>query len=64
MNAKLLIFGDISKEYFKVVDTEDAVVAYLTALAGGEWTHFHLVFLGIGSSTIDFLSLSVWISFC
>ena len=31
--AKLLIFGDISKEYFKVVDAEDAAVADSAALA-------------------------------
>ena len=36
MNTKVRIFSDISKEYFKVVDAEDAAVANLTALAGGK----------------------------
>ena len=34
--AKLLIFGNISKKYFAVVDSEDAAVANLAALAGGK----------------------------
>ena len=32
--AKLLIFGNISKKYFAVVDSEDATVADFAALAG------------------------------
>ena len=29
----------ISKKYFKVIDFEDAAVAYLTALAGGKYLY-------------------------
>lgn len=36
-SAKLLIFGEVSKEYFAVVDAEDAAVANLAALAGGKY---------------------------
>ena len=36
MNTKVRIFSDISKEYFKVVDAEDAAVADTAALAGGK----------------------------
>lgn len=35
-SAKLRIFSGISKEYFQVVDAEDAAVAYFAALAGGK----------------------------
>ena len=38
-NAKLRIFSGISKEYFEVVDAEDAAVAYLPALAGGKYLY-------------------------
>ena len=34
--AKVRIFSDKSKEYFKVIDFEDAAVANLAALAGGK----------------------------
>ena len=37
MNTKVRIFSDISKEYFKVVDAEDAAVADTAALAGGQY---------------------------
>ena len=41
--AKLLIFGEIvksdSKKYLQVVDTKDAAVANLTALAGGKYLY-------------------------
>ena len=33
-NTKLVIFSEVSKKYFKVVDTEDAAVADFAALAG------------------------------
>ena len=36
MGANIIIFSEISKEYFKVIDFEDAAVANLTALAGGK----------------------------
>lgn len=38
-SAKLRIFSGISKEYFQVVDAEDAAVAYLAALAGGKYLY-------------------------
>ena len=34
--AKLHVFSDISKEYFKVIDFEDAAVADFATLAGGK----------------------------
>ena len=34
--AKVRIFSDKSKEYFKVIDFEDAAVADFAALAGGK----------------------------
>lgn len=34
--AKLIIFSDISKEYFKVVDFEDTAVADFATFAGGK----------------------------
>ena len=37
--AKVRIFSDKSKEYFKVIDFEDAAVANLAALAGGKQLH-------------------------
>lgn len=33
-NTKLVIFSEVSKKYFKVVDAEDAAVADFPALAG------------------------------
>lgn len=36
MGTNLRLFSDISKEYFKVIDFEDAAVANLAALAGGK----------------------------
>lgn len=35
-NTKLVIFSEVSKKYFKVVDAEDAAVADFAALAGGK----------------------------
>lgn len=35
-NTKLVIFSEVSKKYFKVVDAEDTAVAYFAALAGGK----------------------------
>ena len=32
-STKLLIFRELSKEYFKVIDAEDTAIAYLAALA-------------------------------
>ena len=37
--AKVRIIREISKEYFEVVDAEDAAVAYLAALAGGKYLY-------------------------
>ena len=37
--AKVRIFSDKSKEYFKVIDFEDAAVANLAALAGGKYLY-------------------------
>lgn len=34
--AKLRKFYELSKEYFQVIDAEDAAVAYFAALAGGK----------------------------
>ena len=39
MGANIIIFSEISKEYFKVVDTEDATVANFAALVGGEYLY-------------------------
>ena len=36
-NTKLVIFSEVSKKYFKVVDAEDAAVADFAALAGGQY---------------------------
>ena len=38
-SAKLLIIRHISKEYFKVVDAENAAVAYFAALAVGKYLY-------------------------
>lgn len=48
-NAKLLIIRHISKEYFKVVDAENAAIAYLAALAGGKYLY-------IPSATVEIVS--------
>lgn len=37
--AKLRIIREVSKEYFKVIDFEDAAVANLAALAGGKYLY-------------------------
>lgn len=38
-NTKLVIFSEVSKKYFKVVDAEDTAVADAAAFAGGEQLH-------------------------
>ena len=38
-NTKLVIFSEVSKKYFKVVDAEDTAVAYFAALAGGKYLY-------------------------
>ena len=35
-NTKLVIFSEVSKKYFKVVDAEDTAVADTATLAGGK----------------------------
>jgi len=34
--TKVHIFSEVSKKHFQAVNTEDAAVAYLVALAGGK----------------------------
>lgn len=36
MGANIIIFSEISKEYFKVIDFEDAAVADFSTFAGGK----------------------------
>ena len=38
-NTKLVIFSEVSKKYFKVVDAEDAAVADFAALAGRKYLY-------------------------
>lgn len=38
-SAKVRIICEVSKEYFAVVDAEDAAVANLAALAGGKYLY-------------------------
>lgn len=38
-NTKLVIFSEVSKKYFKVVDAEDAAVADFAALSGGKYLY-------------------------
>ena len=35
-NTKLVIFSEVSKKYFKVIDAEDAAVADFVTFAGGK----------------------------
>ena len=40
MGVNIIIFSDISNEYFKVIDLEDAAVTNLATFAGGLFDPF------------------------